>query len=148
MAAGREAERGRPTEVAVAPEDEDSHEGGSFKRSGGARDRSLLVESGRWKTDWRRDTAAGIGLAALVAVLLLGLGLRVDEAWDGRAPVYDANAYAAIAANLEAGDGFTVGAGGDAAVEQLLARACRCSWRGFTSSPVACTSGSRGSSWR
>ena len=50
-----------------------------------------------------------IGLAALVAVLLLGLGLRVGEAWDGRAPVYDAAAYAAIAANLEAGDGFTVG---------------------------------------
>lgn len=52
-----------------------------------------------------------IGLAALVAVLLLGLGLRVGEAWDGRAPVYDAKAYAAIAANLERGEGFTVGAG-------------------------------------
>ncbi len=52
-----------------------------------------------------------IGLAALVAILLLGLGLRVAEAWDGRAPVYDAAAYAAIAANLEAGEGFTVGAG-------------------------------------
>lgn len=52
-----------------------------------------------------------LGLAALVAVLLLGLGLRVAEAWDGRAPVYDAAAYAAIAANLEAGEGFTVGAG-------------------------------------
>ena len=50
-----------------------------------------------------------IGLAALVAVLLLGLGLRVGEAWDGRAPVYDAAAYAAIAASLERGDGFTVG---------------------------------------
>jgi hypothetical protein len=50
-----------------------------------------------------------LGLAALVAVLLLGLGLRVAEAWDGRAPVYDAAAYAAIAANLEAGNGFTVG---------------------------------------
>jgi 4-amino-4-deoxy-L-arabinose transferase-like glycosyltransferase len=50
-----------------------------------------------------------IGLLALVAVLLLGLGLRVGEAWDGRAPVYDAAAYAAIAANLERGDGFTVG---------------------------------------
>jgi 4-amino-4-deoxy-L-arabinose transferase-like glycosyltransferase len=50
-----------------------------------------------------------IGLAALVAILLLGLGLRVGEAWDGRAPVYDASAYAAIAANLERGDGFTVG---------------------------------------
>ncbi len=52
-----------------------------------------------------------IGLAALVAILLLGLGLRVAEGRDGRAPVYDAAAYAAIAANLEGGDGFTVGAG-------------------------------------
>src|SRR6478735_636108 len=50
-----------------------------------------------------------VGLAARVAVLLLGLGLRVGEAWDGRAPVYDAKAYAAIAANLERGEGFTVG---------------------------------------
>lgn len=50
-----------------------------------------------------------LGVAALVAVLLLGLGLRVGEAWDGRAPVYDAAAYAKIAANLEAGEGFTVG---------------------------------------
>jgi len=52
-----------------------------------------------------------IGLCALIAVLLLGLGLRVGEAWDGRAPVYDAQAYAAIAGNLEGGDGFTVGPG-------------------------------------
>src|SRR6478672_6817739 len=52
-----------------------------------------------------------LGLAALVAILLLGLGLRVGEAWDGRAPVYDAAAYTAIAASLEQGDGFTVGAG-------------------------------------
>jgi hypothetical protein len=51
------------------------------------------------------------GLAVLVAILLLGLGLRVGEAWDGRAPVYDAAAYAAIAANLERGEGFTVGPG-------------------------------------
>lgn len=50
-----------------------------------------------------------IGLGVLVAVLLLGLGLRVGEAWDGRAPVYDAQAYAAIAANLSEGDGFTAG---------------------------------------
>ncbi len=50
-----------------------------------------------------------IGLGALLAILLLGLGLRVGEAWDGRAPVYDAQAYAAIAANLEKGNGFTVG---------------------------------------
>ncbi len=58
----------------------------------------LAARSGGW-----------VGLFAVVAVLLLGLGLRVAEAWDGRAPVYDASAYAAIAANLEAGDGFTVG---------------------------------------
>lgn len=51
-----------------------------------------------------------IGLAALAAILLLGLGLRLGEAWDGRPPVYDAQAYAAIAANLERGEGFTVGA--------------------------------------
>ncbi len=50
------------------------------------------------------------GIVALVAVLLLGLGLRVGEAWNGRAPVYDAAAYAAIARNLDAGRGFTVGA--------------------------------------
>jgi len=51
------------------------------------------------------------GIAALVAIVLLGLGLRVGEAWDGRAPVYDAAAYAAIARNLDQGRGFTVGAG-------------------------------------
>jgi 4-amino-4-deoxy-L-arabinose transferase-like glycosyltransferase len=49
------------------------------------------------------------GLALLVAVLLLGLGLRVDNAWEGRSPVYDAVAYARIAANLENGEGFTLG---------------------------------------
>jgi 4-amino-4-deoxy-L-arabinose transferase-like glycosyltransferase len=49
------------------------------------------------------------GLAALVAILLLGAGLRVGEAWDGRPPVYDAAAYARIAANLEQGRGFTAG---------------------------------------
>lgn len=52
-----------------------------------------------------------IGLAALVAILLLGVGLRVDNAWQGRAPVYDAAAYATIAANLERGEGFTLGHG-------------------------------------
>ena len=52
-----------------------------------------------------------VGLAALVAILLLGSGLRLGEAWDGRTPVYDAAAYAAIAANLERSEGFTVGAG-------------------------------------
>ncbi|HEY0278486.1 MAG TPA: hypothetical protein VGC32_09485 [Solirubrobacterales bacterium] len=50
------------------------------------------------------------GIAALVAIVLLGLGLRVGEAWDGRAPVFDATAYAAIARNLDEGHGFTVGA--------------------------------------
>ncbi len=48
---------------------------------------------------------------ALVAVLLLGVGLRVDCAWVGRAPVYDAAVYARIAANLERGEGFTAGPG-------------------------------------
>lgn len=52
-----------------------------------------------------------VGLCALVAVLLLGLGLRVGEAWDGRAPVYDAQAYAVLAGNLEGGSGFTTGPG-------------------------------------
>jgi 4-amino-4-deoxy-L-arabinose transferase-like glycosyltransferase len=51
-----------------------------------------------------------VGLAALVAILLIGLGLRVSYAWDGREPVFDAAAYAAIATNLERGNGFTVGA--------------------------------------
>jgi len=51
-----------------------------------------------------------VGLAALIAILLIGVGLRLGQAWDGRAPVYDAAAYAAIAANLDRGDGFTVGA--------------------------------------
>jgi 4-amino-4-deoxy-L-arabinose transferase-like glycosyltransferase len=50
-----------------------------------------------------------IGLAVLAAILLLGLALRVDYAWEGREPVYDAAAYARIAANLEAGEGFTAG---------------------------------------
>jgi hypothetical protein len=49
------------------------------------------------------------GFAALVAILLLGAGLRVGEAWDGRAPVFDAAAYAKIARNLDEGNGFTVG---------------------------------------
>lgn len=51
------------------------------------------------------------GLSALVLILLLGLGLRMNEAWDGRAPVFDAAAYATIAANLEHDQGFTLGAG-------------------------------------
>src|SRR6478752_1502899 len=51
-----------------------------------------------------------VGLVALAAILLIALGLRVSYAWDGREPVFDAAAYAAIAANLEQGNGFTVGA--------------------------------------
>ena len=49
------------------------------------------------------------GLAALAAILLLGLGLRVDYAWEGRAPVFDAVAYGEIARNLDEGRGFTAG---------------------------------------
>lgn len=49
------------------------------------------------------------GLAALVAILLLGLGLRGYDAWDGRPPVYDAQGYADIATELERGNGFTLG---------------------------------------
>ncbi|HEX5079464.1 MAG TPA: glycosyltransferase family 39 protein [Geminicoccaceae bacterium] len=49
------------------------------------------------------------GLAMLIAILLLGLGLRTSEAWDGRSPVFDAAAYAKIAANLNRGEGFTLG---------------------------------------
>jgi hypothetical protein len=49
------------------------------------------------------------GLAALAVILLFGLGLRVSEAWDGRAPVFDAAAYAEIARNLDEGEGFTLG---------------------------------------
>jgi len=51
------------------------------------------------------------GVAALAAILTLGLGLRVAEAWDGRPPVYDAAAYAKIAERLAEGDGYTLGAG-------------------------------------
>ena len=50
------------------------------------------------------------GLAVLAAILLLGFGLRVDNAWDGRDPVFDAAAYAEIARNLDRGEGFTLGA--------------------------------------
>jgi 4-amino-4-deoxy-L-arabinose transferase-like glycosyltransferase len=51
-----------------------------------------------------------VGLVALTLILLLGLGLRLNEAWDGRAPVFDAAAYATIAANLDHDQGFTLGA--------------------------------------
>jgi 4-amino-4-deoxy-L-arabinose transferase-like glycosyltransferase len=49
------------------------------------------------------------GLAVLAAILALALGLRVENAWKGREPVFDASAYAAIAANLDRGEGFTLG---------------------------------------
>jgi 4-amino-4-deoxy-L-arabinose transferase-like glycosyltransferase len=49
-------------------------------------------------------------VAILALILALGLGLRLNEAWDGRAPVFDAAAYATIAANLEHDQGFTLGA--------------------------------------
>jgi 4-amino-4-deoxy-L-arabinose transferase-like glycosyltransferase len=49
------------------------------------------------------------GIAALAVILTLGLGLRASEAWNGRAPVFDAAAYATIAANLDRGEGFTLG---------------------------------------
>ena len=68
-------------------------------------------------------------LVALAAILLLGLGLRGAEAWDGRSPVYDAQGYAAIAANLERGEGFTLGA---AATQPAPA-----------TTPPACASGGR-----
>jgi Dolichyl-phosphate-mannose-protein mannosyltransferase len=50
-----------------------------------------------------------VGLAALALILLLGLGLRLDYAWDGREPVFDATAYAEIARGLEQGRGFELG---------------------------------------
>src|SRR6185503_997188 len=58
---------------------------------------------------WAARNGGRLGLVALIAILLLGLGLRLDYAIDGRPPVYDAKAYARIAAHLEAGDGFTAG---------------------------------------
>jgi 4-amino-4-deoxy-L-arabinose transferase-like glycosyltransferase len=50
-----------------------------------------------------------LGVLALLAILVLGLTLRVDFAAEGRAPVYDAKAYARIAAHLEKDRGFTAG---------------------------------------
>lgn len=51
-----------------------------------------------------------VGLAILALVLTLGLGLRLNEAWNGRAPVFDATAYSTIAASLDRDQGFTLGA--------------------------------------
>jgi hypothetical protein len=50
-----------------------------------------------------------LGIAALAAILVVGLGLRVNDAWQGREPVFDAAAYARIATNLDQGRGFTLG---------------------------------------
>jgi 4-amino-4-deoxy-L-arabinose transferase-like glycosyltransferase len=50
-----------------------------------------------------------MGLVALALILALGLGLRVDQAWEGGNQVFDASAYTQIAANLERGEGFTLG---------------------------------------
>jgi 4-amino-4-deoxy-L-arabinose transferase-like glycosyltransferase len=64
---------------------------------------------------YRRLTARNggrLGLLALVAILVLGLGLRVGYAVEGKPPVYDAKAYARIAANLDRGKGFTAGVNG------------------------------------
>jgi 4-amino-4-deoxy-L-arabinose transferase-like glycosyltransferase len=52
-----------------------------------------------------------VSLAVLVLILALGLSLRLGEAWDGRPPVFDAAAYATIAANLDHDKGFTLGSG-------------------------------------
>jgi 4-amino-4-deoxy-L-arabinose transferase-like glycosyltransferase len=49
-----------------------------------------------------------LGVAVLALILVLGLGLRIGEAWDGRPPVFDAAAYAEIAASLDRGEGFTL----------------------------------------
>jgi 4-amino-4-deoxy-L-arabinose transferase-like glycosyltransferase len=51
------------------------------------------------------------GLAILAAILLVGLGLRLDYAWEGREPVFDAAAYAEIARSLDEGRGFELGPG-------------------------------------
>ena len=58
---------------------------------------------------WAARNRGRVGLVALIAILLLGLGLRADYAWEGRAPVYDAVAYERIAVNIQDGDGFTLG---------------------------------------
>ena len=114
VAASRETERGGPAEVAVAAKYQYSHRRGSVADGGGGADdeRGVLRHSIRPMANGLAARNGGrAGLAALVAILLLGVGLRAQEAWDGRAPVYDASAYARIAANLDAGRGFTAGAG-------------------------------------
>jgi 4-amino-4-deoxy-L-arabinose transferase-like glycosyltransferase len=49
------------------------------------------------------------GLIALAVIVLLGAGLRIDSAWSGRSPVFDAVAYGTIARNLDRDRGFTLG---------------------------------------
>ena len=88
------------------------------------------------------------GLIALVAILLLGLGLRLDYAWDGRAPVYDARAYAAIAANLDRGHGFTVGAGATQPSSNYSPGLPLARRRRLRAERRRRTNGWRGSSWR
>jgi len=51
----------------------------------------------------------GVNALLLATILLLGVGLRVNCAWEGRAPVFDAAAYATIAGNLDEDRGFTLG---------------------------------------
>ena len=70
-----------------------------------------------------RGARAGTGLWRTGAILLLGLGLRLDYAWEGREPVYDAVAYEQIARQPRARRGLHRGDVGDPALEQLLARA-------------------------
>lgn len=62
-------------------------------------------------TDLAARNGGRIGLAALAAILLVGLFLRIDYAWEGQSPVFDAVAYGEIARNLDEGDGFTLGQG-------------------------------------
>lgn len=50
-----------------------------------------------------------VGLLALALIVALGIGLRVNEAWEGGDQVFDASAYTEIAANLSLGEGFTLG---------------------------------------
>ena len=108
--ARREPKCRRPAEVAVATEDEDPHRP------------ARLVESGRCQTVWWPETAADGASRRWSRSCCWALGLRVGEAWDGRAPVFDAAAYAAIARNLDEGNGFTVGARRDPAELRLLPR--------------------------
>jgi 4-amino-4-deoxy-L-arabinose transferase-like glycosyltransferase len=72
--------------------------GGSTARKARAARRGPAVRNG--------GTA---GLIALAAILLLGLGLRIDYAWEGRPPVFDAVAYGQIAVRLDRGEGFSLG---------------------------------------